>query len=95
MTIRFIGPLLCGGLLLIATSAFAGAGDPVPGVGVGGSRPVGQLKASGDTGAAKKGTNAINGRPNIKQGSARREDSTRGIAIGAGPLTVPLTVHDE
>lgn len=24
MTVRFIGPLLCGGLLLVATSSFAG-----------------------------------------------------------------------
>jgi hypothetical protein len=47
MTIRFIGPLLCSGLLLIATGAFAG--DPVPGVGVAaGKNPGGQLTAQYD-----------------------------------------------
>ena len=40
-----IGPLLCGGMLLLATAAFAG--DPIPGVNVGsGGNPGGQLMPS-------------------------------------------------
>jgi hypothetical protein len=34
MSIRFIGPLLCGGILLAATAAFAAQGDPLPGIDV-------------------------------------------------------------
>jgi hypothetical protein len=47
MSLRFIGPLLCGGMLLLATGAFAG--DPIPGVNVaGGKNPGGQLTAAYD-----------------------------------------------
>jgi hypothetical protein len=73
MTIRFIGPLLCGGLLLIATSVFAG--DPIPGVGVEGGKNPGSQKMtkSGNTGTPTKNYNIINTtRSNIKHGVAAR-----------------------
>jgi hypothetical protein len=34
MSLRMIGPLLCGGFLLLATAAFAVEGNPVGGIGV-------------------------------------------------------------
>jgi hypothetical protein len=60
MTIRFIGPLLCGGLLLIATSALAR--DPAPVAKS--SEPASMdmmgllLGTKANTGAAKKGASS-------------------------------------
>jgi hypothetical protein len=45
-----IGPLLCGGILLVATTAFAAQGDPVTGVGVGVESSPPSLKASNKPG---------------------------------------------
>jgi hypothetical protein len=50
MTIRAFGALLCGGLLMLATAAFARDGDPLPGIDVSMEQnPGGIIIATGTT----------------------------------------------
>jgi hypothetical protein len=91
MPVRAIGPLLCGGLLLLATSAFAAQGDPLPGIDVSmeqnpGGIVIKQVK-SNKQGIANFGT-VQPGTYTIRQGGQLVKIIT---ITKAGPLSVPIT----
>jgi hypothetical protein len=62
MSLRTIGPLLCGGLLLLATAASAVEGDPVGGIGVDVETSPGGIKVATTT-TDKKGVAKTNALP--------------------------------